>query len=199
MGRVYDMYRYDIEVAVDLLSLRKRVQDIDRPAFYEPVQYYYAPPSQPTPRTISFVSARNNVDIAILIGPTCEAFAEDNLWKWHATHVSNNPYVWATRGARRVGWQEYVPVMAGAGEFPLRYNMSSDISAVCTALERLTVADLQENVKKCISKQQVQTEEQKSFQHEHLIEVVVPRFLKTLRSFYQEARAHDEIVVFVLR
>lgn len=103
MGRVYDIHRHDIEVAIDLLSLRRRVQDIDQPAFYEPVQYYYAPPSESPPRTISFVSARNNADLAMLVGSICEAFAADSLWEWYDHHTSGNPHVWATRGARRVG------------------------------------------------------------------------------------------------
>ncbi|PEN06209.1 hypothetical protein CRI93_10300 [Longimonas halophila] len=199
MGRVYDVYRYDAEVAVDLLSLRKRVQDIDRPAFYEPVQYYYDPPSEPPPRTISFVSARNNADLAMLVGPTCKAFVKDSLWEWHETHTSGNPCVWATRGARRVGWHTYVPVMAGAGEFPLRYNMPSDIAAIRTTLAKLTVADLQANVEQCINQQQVRTEEREGFDRKRLSETIAPRFLQTIRSFYQQAQDQNEIVVCVLR
>lgn len=199
MGRVYDIYRYNTELAIDLLSLRKRVQDIDQPPFYEPVQYYYAPPSKSPPRTISFVSARNNADLAMLVGSGCEAFTADSLWEWYNHHTSSNPHVWATRGARRVGWHEYVPVMAGAGEFPLRYNMPSDIAAIRTTLAKLTVADLQANVEQCINQQQVRTEEREGFDSKRLSETIAPRFLQTIRSFYQQAQDQNEIVVCVLR
>lgn len=203
MGRVYSIHRYAPDTAVDLLSLRRRVQDVDHPTFYAPLHRYRDASPRTPPRTLDFVSAYNNADLAVVVGPECEGLVADSMWRWHETHETEDPRLWATRGARRVGWHKHVPTQEGAGDFLLRYSVPQDIDAITKELERLSVADVQSNVAESYDAGLVETEFYRTSSHEisreALVHEVAPNLLKTLRMFYAAAQAEGEIAVYVLR
>lgn len=203
MGRVYSVHRYSLDIAVDLLSLRRRVQDVDHPTFYAPLQRYRDPPADVPPRTIDFISAMNNTDLAMMVGPKCEGLTGGNMWKWHSTHEADDPRLWTTRGARLVGWHEYVPTREGAGDFPLRYSIPQDVDAILETLQELSTEELQANMEQSFDAGLVETEFYRVKRDEiplrDLVEEVVPNLLQTLRMFYTAAQEENEIAVYVLR
>jgi hypothetical protein len=205
MGRVYDIYRYAPEVAVDLLAMRRYVQDVDRPAFYDPSHRYHDPVPDAPPRSINFINGRMNADVALFVGPECEAFADRSARRWHMTHTSEDPRVWITRGARQVGWHaftrsDYEVFDYNVGDTPLRYSVPVDIEAILTTLHGLRVEDLQANVRRAGARAEVQDHHRwEGPDIEELAESTAPRLLRTLRMFYQAAQEAGEIVVYVLR
>lgn len=199
MSTVYYVHRLPPDLAVDLLCVRRRFQDMDHEDLLGPYQRYTEPPQPEVPRTVNFRSGYSNVDIAMLAGPDAEGIAS-SLWGWFCQEETNDVRVWSTRGARLVGWHVLeLPLIPGATQFPYRYSLPTDISRIQEVLDTITVAELQANLAECLHRGMVRADELQNMSTSQIIDNVPRRFLEMLRRFYDEAEASGEIVIYNLR
>lgn len=199
MGTVYYVHRLPPDLAVDLLCVRRRFQDMDHEDFLGPYQGYVEPLQTDVPRTVNFVSGQTNIDIAMLAGPDADGVAS-NLWKWFRHEETDNVRVWSTRGVRLVGWHELdLPLIPGATRFPYRYSLPEDIRTIQESLRSVTVTELRDNLRACFKRDLVRLDGISYMPQQKIVDEIPPRLLETLRAFYNAAVTEGEIVIYNLR
>ena len=199
MGTLYYVHRLPSDLAVDLLCVRRRFQDMDHEDFLGPYQRYREPLQTEVPRTINFISGYTNIDLAMIAGPEAGGVAS-NLWDWFRNKESDNPRIWSTRGACLVGWHALdLPLIPGATGFPYRYSLSEDICTIQKTLQDVTVVELRDNLTACLKRDLVRLDGVSYMSQQKIVDEIPPRLLETLRAFYAEAAAAGEIVIYNLR
>ena len=198
MGTVYYVHRLSADLAVDLLCLRRRFQDMDHEDFLGPYQRFKEPLQKEVPRTVNFISGQNNVDLAMIAGPEAEGVAS-NLWDWFRNKESEDPRAWSTRGARLVGWHGLdLPLIPGANRFPYRYSLPEEISVIQETLRDVTVAELRENLTACFEQNLVRLDGISYMPQQQIVDEIPPRLLETLRAFYAAAASEGEVIIYNL-
>lgn len=199
MGTLYYVHRLSFDLAVDLLCVRRRFQDIDHEDFLGPYQRYRESLQTEIPRTLNFISGYTNIDLGMLAGPDAEGVSS-NLWNWFRHHETDDVRVWSTRGARLVGWHALdLPLVQGATRFPYRYSLPEDIPAIQETLRDVTVDELRDNLTACFERDLVRLDGISNMPEQQILDEIPPRLLETLRAFYEKAASCGEIVIYNLR
>lgn len=199
MGTLYYVHRLPFDLAVDLLCVRRRFQDMDHEDYLGPYQRYREPLQAEVPRTVNFISGYTNIDLAMIAGPQAGGVAS-NLWEWFRNEESDDPRVWSTRGARLVGWHKLdLPLVPGATIFPYRYSLPEEISVIQETLDGISVPELRDNLTACLEHDLVRLDGVSHMPKPQIVDEIPPRFLETLRAFYDAAATEGEMIIYNLR
>lgn len=183
MGAYLSAHRLPAEAAIDVLTARGHITDLDlhRPDLVEGwhVLGYKDPPKEVV-RTLDF-QKRDDKVLDLLTGTTHDRWEDDTYWRME----SDNPIVWAIYGARMIGWER--------PDFPLKYSLPSDIETVCERLDDLTQADISRNVERLIASGE--DDYGSNVFQDWIRSKVEPILLPTLRDFYSHAEKENQIVI----
>lgn len=174
--------------AIEVLTERVHIRDAERGMGdvnfrreFRPEPIWQIPLADSSPRRTLWLHKNYNVIHEAITGEQVDFsgyFLDEN--RQEALHA-------AIYGTRKIGWKR--------PDFPLKYSLPEDTTAILDALEEKTQDEINANVNVMIDRSG-RDKEQLSFSSETLRNELAPRVLPALRRFYRAAREAEEVIVY---